>query len=339
MRAYAICILYIGVPAMSTKLERVDAIVKEVNRGRYPSVAALCDKFEIKPRTLHEDIRFIKDRMRIELVFDKNKNGYFNSTPNAKLPEFDLSPDELMALVLSKEMLLKYSGKAFRIQLEEALEKIVGRLVNSGTLSEEQMRSVVQFIPGGVAETDGKLLRQLKDACNKQFSIEIDYYAAYTGLTSTRMVDPYKVQEFQGAWYIVGWCHMRKELRHFAVHRIRDYKILRKKFEVKAGVNVEEWISSAFQLEHGDGEQLVRIKFTPVGARFALERIWHPSQKVTTHSDGACTLEFKTQSLDEVKRWVLRFGCGAEVIDPPDLRQRVMEELKLTLKGYGFEAS
>ncbi|MBX9693530.1 MAG: WYL domain-containing protein, partial [Cyanobacteria bacterium] len=55
--------------------------------------------------------------------------------------------------------------------------------------------------------------------------------------------------------------------------------------------------------------------------------------------DGSCTLEFMTQSFDEVKRWVLPFGCGAEVIDPPDLRRRVMEELKQTLRGYGVSAN
>lgn len=324
---------------MSTKLERVCAIVDEVNRGRYPTVEDLCDKFEIKKRTLHDDIRFIKDRMLVELLFDKKKNGYYNSTPNRKLPEFDLSPDEMLALMLGKEMLNKRAGTAFKNQLEVALNKIVTRLVKSGELSEEKIRSIIQFLPGGVAQLDGKLLRQLKEACDKQFSIEIDYYAAYNGQTTTRTVDPYKILEYQGAWYVVGWCHMRKDLRHFAVHRIRNFKALRKKFVPKKNLNMEEWIASAFQLEHCDGEHLVRIRFTPIGARFAIERNWHPSQKVTRHSDGSCTLEFMTQSFDEVKRWVLPFGCGAEVIDPPDLRRRVMEELKQTLRGYGVSAN
>ena len=72
-----------------------------------------------------------------------------------------------------------------------------------------------------------------------------------------------------------------------------------------------------------------------MGARYAVERNWHPSQKVITHPDGSCTLEFLAQNLDEIKRWVLPYGAGAEVIDPPELRRRVMEELRQTLRGYG----
>lgn len=324
---------------MSTKLERVVNIVKEVNRGTYPTVADLCRKFEIQSRTFFDDLTFLRDRMHIEIVYDKHKQGYYNSTPEVKLPEFDLSPDEVMALMLGKEMLLEYSGTAFRNQLETALNKIAARLVSKDKLSEDQIRALIQFIPGGVAIADGKLLRELKDACDKHYSIEIDYYAAYNGERSTRQIDPYRILEFQGAWYIVGWCHLRNDMRKFAIHRINNHKILRKKFTVKEDIDLDEWIDSAFLLEHRDGDQTVRIKFTPVGARFAMERTWHPSQKVTMHNDGSCTLEFKTQSFDEVKRWVLPYGSGAEVIDPPELRRRVMEELRLMLRGYGEAAS
>ena len=320
---------------MSTKLERVISLIKEINKGNYPTVVGLCDKFEIKARTLFDDIRFVKDRMRIEVVFDKSKQGYFNSTPQVKLPEFDLSPDEVLALMLGKEMLLEHSGPVFRLQLEEALSKIATRLTDTERYSQDEIRSIVKFIPGGIATADKRFLHDLTAACAEHASVEIDYYAAHTGQASTRTIDPYRILEYDSAWYIVGWCHLRNELRTFAVHRIRRMRNLKVKYELKEGLNLDEWISSAFQLEHRDGSQVVRIRFTPVGARFALERQWHLSQHVHMHEDGSCTLEFKTQSLDEVKRWVLPYGSGAEVIDPPELRRRVMEELRRALQGYG----
>ncbi len=52
------------------------------------------------------------------------------------------------------------------------------------------------------------------------------------------------------------------------------------------------------------------------------------------NSDGSCILEFKTQNFDEVKRWVLPFGAGAEVLEPIELRERVMEELRCALNYY-----
>jgi predicted DNA-binding transcriptional regulator YafY len=324
---------------MSTRLERVVALVKEINFRNYPTVAGLCDKFEIKPRTLHDDIRFIRDRLRIEIIFDKSKQGYYNSTPEVKLPEFDLSQDEVVALMLGKEMLLQHSGPVFRVQLEEALHKIAARLASNGegtaTGADKNIGEIVKFLPGGIASVDGRVMRDLQDACSRHQTVEIDYYAAHSGETTTRKVDPYRILEFEGAWYVAGWCHLRNELRKFALHRVRKHKLLKEKFTVKDGLNLDAWLQLPFRLEHGDGDQTVRIRFTPVGARFALDRQWHPTQKVTGHADGSCTMEFKAQNLDEVKRWVLPYGSGAEVIDPPELRRRVMEELRQALRGYG----
>ncbi len=319
---------------MSTKLERIDALVREVNRGTYPTVEDLCRKFEIKERTFFDDVRFIKERLRIEIKFDYSRGGYFNSTPERKLPQFDLNEEELAALALGKEMLMKHSGTAFRQPLEEALAKIEGRIANK-ELAVEELKSLIRIVPGGIAESNGKLLKEIKFACDEQRSIEIEYYAANTGQTSTRKIDPYRILEHKGAWYVAGWCHQRAAMRTFAIHRIRKLNLLKDHYAIREGLDVEDWIQSAFLLEHGDGEHVVRIKFTPVGARYAIDREWHPSQKIHTHPDGSCTLEFKTQSLDEIKRWVLPFGAGAEVIDPPELRQRVMDELRMTLRGYG----
>jgi predicted DNA-binding transcriptional regulator YafY len=38
--------------------------------------------------------------------------------------------------------------------------------------------------------------------------------------------------------------------------------------------------------------------------------------------------------LEEVKRWVLSYGSSCEVLEPPELRQQVVEELCRMLAGY-----
>jgi predicted DNA-binding transcriptional regulator YafY len=319
---------------MSTKLERILYIVSDINRGTYPSAQDLCSKYEIAIRTFYADIELIRDRLRIEIVHDAARGGYYNSTPDVKLPEFDLFEDEIQALLLSKEMMLGYSGPTYRIELEQALRKITSRLANKESIPIEEIHSLVRVIPTGVAPTASKELSDLREAADKKKTVEIDYYATSTGEQSTRKIDPYKIIQHDGTWYVAGWCHQRKDMRKFAIHRIKGHRILKENFQIQEGFDIEKWLDSAFIIEHRDGEQLVRIRFSPVGARYALDKEWRPNQKVQKHPDGSCTLEFTTQSLDEVKRWVLPFGSGAEVIDPPELRRRVMEELQLTLRNY-----
>ena len=64
---------------------------------------------------------------------------------------------------------------------------------------------------------------------------------------------------------------------------------------------------------------MCRSKFEPHAALHK-EKFWHPSQQVTDHADGSCTLSFKATGIDEVKRWVLTYG-GTREVAPPSFAQ------------------
>jgi hypothetical protein len=67
-----------GDSEMPTRLERLVCIKQEIDRGGYPDVQKLCAMFEIQPRTLHEDIRMMREMMGLEIRHDKYHNGYIN---------------------------------------------------------------------------------------------------------------------------------------------------------------------------------------------------------------------------------------------------------------------
>jgi predicted DNA-binding transcriptional regulator YafY len=71
---------------MPTRLERLVCIKQEIDRGGYPDVQKLCAMFEIQPRTLHEDIRMMREMMGLEIRHDKFHNGYVNANPTKRPP-------------------------------------------------------------------------------------------------------------------------------------------------------------------------------------------------------------------------------------------------------------
>ena len=48
---------------MATRLERLVAMDDMIRRGRYPDKQILCEMFEVKERTVFEDIRYLKEEM------------------------------------------------------------------------------------------------------------------------------------------------------------------------------------------------------------------------------------------------------------------------------------
>ena len=94
--------------------------------------------------------------------------------------------------------------------------------------------------------------------------VTLTYQAATNGLTSKRDLDPYAMVYREGAWLVVGWCHLRKEIRSFRVDRIREAVMAPKPkspdferpadFDVKAYATRSPW---TFTTEPPEEVQLV----------------------------------------------------------------------------------
>ncbi len=319
---------------MSTKLERVLGIDAEISRGGYPGIQDLCQKFEISKRTLFDDIRYLKDRLLREITFDSDRGGYYNKNPQKRLPSFELSTGEVFALTLGKELLSIYTGTSFEATLRSALEKISERLPETVKVDPEEVKSVIRFRTGGVVPISAGLFNDINGACDQHKQVSLTYYAASKGETTSRIVDPQLVLHDRGTWYLTAYCHSRRDMRMFALHRIQDYKILETTFEATPREKLDAWIDSAFQIEHGEREYQISIKFAPHSARYIRERTWHAQQVLEDLSDGSCRLTFPAASLDEVLRWLAPYGADAVVLEPPELKRMVVAGATAILKVY-----
>lgn len=320
---------------MSTRLERVCRIDAEIRRGTYPSVKKLCDMFEVQERTLYDDIRFLKDRMGQDIEFDRSKAGYFNKNPEKTLPSFELTNAEVFALTIGKDMLSAYTGTSFEPILKSALEKIYQRLPGKVEVNIEELRSMIRFKPNPLTPVNRKAFLDLNRACEKNLPTELKYYAPSTDEVTERTIYPHRLVEHQGLWYVVGFCTLRQALRKFALHRIQHYHLLDARFEPIPDQEIDNWLAGAFMIEHREAEQLVKVKFAPRAANYVRERVWHNTQTIDEHTDGSCTLSMQSPSLDEVARWVLSYGAEAEVLAPPQLRERMRSTLVRALEKYG----
>lgn len=83
-----------------------------------------------------------------------------------------------------------------------------------------------------------------------------------------------------------------------------------------------------FQSEVGGKPVPVTIWFDASTAPYVRERPWHPTQEIQEHPDGSLTLHLVVGGLNELKRWVLGYGKGAVVKEPPELVEMVQEEVE-----------
>ena len=66
-----------------------------------------------------------------------------------------------------------------------------------------------------------------------------------------------------------------------------------------------------------------------------MEREWFPDQEVEELNDGSVILTFESDMNMILTGWIRGFGPDVEVLEPPELRQQMIEDLQNNLKQYG----
>src|SRR5207249_4559568 len=82
-------------------------------------------------------------------------------------------------------------------------------------------------------------------------------------------------------------------------------------------------------------KQAIRIVFDAFAAPRIEERQWHPSQKIKQLRDGRIELSLTLGNLEDLERWILSWGSHAQVLAPPELKQRITETISELANAYG----
>ena len=78
----------------------------------------------------------------------------------------------------------------------------------------------------------------------------------------------------------------------------------------------------------------VRIWFSPDQVRYVKERKWSKNQEIVDQEDGSIILSMETSGWWDVKRWILSYGSTAKVLEPEDLREEILAELRAAQDCY-----
>ncbi|MBN1102624.1 MAG: WYL domain-containing protein, partial [Deltaproteobacteria bacterium] len=178
------------------------------------------------------------------------------------------------------------------------------------------------------------IIERANDAAVKRKTVEIVYFTMSRKKESRRKVDAYRVWFFNGTFYLIGHCHMRNEVRIFALDRIKILHQTKESFEIPEGFSLEEFTRTSFGVFQGPLTK-VKIWFSPDVAGYVKEKVWHQSQKMVEQKDGSLIFESEVAGTDEIRFWVMGWGSHAEVLEPEDLREQIRAEAETLVVRYG----
>ena len=314
-------------------LERIRRSIPGYGQATMPSFKRMFerDKSELREMGIPIVVEPV-DAFGEELGYRIPKEKYY-------LPEIDFTPEEKVALLLVNRLssgeLTPLSREAAAGRRKRSPHRCAGsRLVQTGS---RHFRFAPQREPL-------ECLTVLWEEAAARRTVRFVYHALGRGKGKARArereLDPYGLYFERGAWYVVGYCHLRKEIRSFRVSRIESgVELVRPgengpDFERPADFRLKDY-SRILPWEFEEGaEYEARVLFSPRIA-WQVERDLGDVYRFEPAEDGGGVMQVTVRNEDAFLGWVLSFAEDAEVLSPPQLRERIKERLSSMLEELG----
>jgi predicted DNA-binding transcriptional regulator YafY len=315
-------------------------IHREIRSNNYPNCSRVARIFEVSSKSIQRDIDFMRDMLHAPIEYDSRKKGYFYSEEWMFDPSAFLDQQESEALAATSRVLAQYEGTPYYDEISRAIDKVMQYLPAS--CSGDGLFDIYSFdIPAPLCSVDQERFSLLEQALRNRLKVFITYKASSREAMTERMVHPYRLHYDQsgGTWYLIAWCEYRSQVRTFAVCRMQQLALVEEHFDIPESFSMIDYLQNAFDQTTGPDTYDIAIRFTPYQSQWIREHRWHPTQQIHEHEDGSLTLALRVGALDAVKRWVMRYGAQAEVLQPDELREMIKMEVREMGVVYGGSTS
>jgi proteasome accessory factor B len=258
--------------------------------------------------------------------------GYVVDLRRYRLPEIRLTPAEVAALVLAGSVAHAASGTTYDDVVALALKKLAFDQPHPDTPGRKDPIVVHFPHPAERAALDERLALVEQATANRK-RVTLRYVTAAHGEKATRDVDPYGLVYKDGAWLLVGWCHLRRGVRSFRLDRMEDVQVAPKPrtpdFERPPGFDVRRYAARSPWTFEIEPPVEVELEVKPEAAAILHEDLG-PGAVVT--ADG---VRLPCANPEYLIARVLAAKGALVVRAPAELRARVRAELARVHERHG----
>ncbi len=310
------------------------SIHARLKAGRFPNCRKIAEELEVSPKTIQRDIDFMRYRLALPIEYDPLRFGFYYTEAVTSFPTIDVSEGEIAALFVAQKALTQYQGTPFERPLRSAFRKITDGLKDRVSFSWSDLESIISFHSAGASVADLKLFETVSQAVLRSVELEFEYRKLESKRYEARRVRPFHIASLENQWYLFGEDLERRQLRTFALPRMRDARETTVRFRKPADFSISKVLSGSFGVFSGKAKHRIRLQFDAFAGRLVSERTWHESQRIRTSRDGSVVLEMDLGGLEEIQRWVLSWGSHVRVLEPKVLISRIAEEATAVAAMY-----
>jgi proteasome accessory factor B len=289
-------------------------------------------------RTVYRDLKALEGEIGIPVW---SEAGRWGIVEGSFLPPLRLTLDEAVAFFFAARLTAQFADR-YDPDTAAAFQKLAEILPPAVARHLERTIGVLASRPPDERMT--RHLRLLARAWAERRVVEITYDpATYSPGRPPRRsrVHPYLLEASATtrALYLIGFDESRGATRTFKLQRILEMSLAPETFEPPDPARVQEGLDRAWGVIADQEEVEVELRFDPGIASLVAETTWHPTERVTREADGSLIWRARVPGTIEIRRWILGWGAGVEVLAPPELRAEVAATFHKAAARYGATAT
>ena len=308
---------------------RVLTVLELLQSRAQMSGRELAERLEVDTRTIRRYITMLQD-LGIPVEAERGRYGAYRLRPGFKLPPLMFTDDEALALTLGLLAARKMGLTLAAPSVDGAIAKI--ERVLPATLRErvQAVQDTLVFDVAPARTTPRKeFVILLSEAAQQCKNVWLRYRAYESMEESERIVDPYGLVCRTGYWYLVGYCHLRSDLRNFRLDRILDVKMQAETFERPIGFDCLAFVVQSLPKTPNTWLVEVLLETTLSEA----QRFIPPTLAMLEEVSEGINLRCYVEHLAWIARVLVNLGCPFIVRQPVELRTelRLLAERVSTL--------
>ena len=302
------------------KIDRLIGILSVLLQEEKTTAPELAKRFEVSKRTINRDIEDLC-RAGIPICTSQGTGGGISIMDGYRMDRTILTSKDMQMILAGLRSLDSVSGSRYYGQLMEKIQAGSSEFITGRD-------SILIDLSSWYKTSLAPKISTIQDAIENRHILDFYYYAS-SG-ESKRSIEPYYVIFKWTSWYVYGWCRKRKDYRLFKLNRMDKVRETDKDFSCRNAPVPE--LSS----------ELVFPRNIILKALFDPEMKWRLVEEFgpdcyEVQEDGRLLLIRDYSDIENLTMWMLTFGDKVEVLEPPEVRNKLKTIAETMIKVYGGE--
>ena len=308
------------------RLERLTAILIQLQSKSVVKAQEIADRFDISLRTVYRDIRALE----LAGIPIASEAGYgYSIIEGYHLPPVMFSEDEAYALLIGHKIIERFTDESIRKNHQSALLKVQAILKNGEKDQLEILDKQTQvFVRKGPPKNETEHLAVIQRAIAEKKKLSLYYLSGYKNEYTNRVVAPIGLMYCSGAWHLIAWCELREEYRDFNTRRIQKALLTRDRYYPSKLISMDTYFE---QLSAKDKLLEITIKIKKEVYHFMATQKYYLGFVEDKEFEDYYEVDFINAELDYFGRTMLMFGSAVTIVKPAALvsvMKSLVEELK-----------